>query len=122
MSIRIGGNSADTGGSCGTPTGNQSVQAMNEFARATGTQFSFGVNLVSEDLPASKAQAAAYCAGMPSGSIANFEATSRMTIQLLDGAVVCIPTNCLNISPEFLRPSPGCYPPLWSTESQAWRC
>jgi hypothetical protein len=73
MSIRIGGNSTDTGGSCGTPTGIQSVQAMNEFARATGTKFSFGVNMVSDDLPASKAQAAAYCAGMPSGSIANFE-------------------------------------------------
>jgi len=73
MSIRIGGNSTDTGGSCSTPTGIQSVQAMNEFARATGAKFSFGVNMVSDDLPASEAQAAAYCAGMPSGSIANFE-------------------------------------------------
>jgi hypothetical protein len=73
MWIRIGGDSTDTGGSCGTPTGIQSVQAMNEFARATGAKFSFGVNLVSDDLSASKAQAAAYCAGMPSGSIAAFE-------------------------------------------------
>jgi hypothetical protein len=73
MSIRIGGNSTDTGGSCGTPTGIQSVQAMNEFARATGAKFSFGLNMVSDDLPASKAQAAAYCAGMPSGAIASFE-------------------------------------------------
>ena len=73
MWIRIGGNSTDTGGSCGTPTGIQSVQAMNEFARATGAKFSFGVNMVSHDLAASKAQAAAYCAGMPSGSIAAFE-------------------------------------------------
>jgi hypothetical protein len=73
MSIRIGGNSTDTGGSCGTPTGIQSVQAMNEFARATGAKFSFGVNMASHDLSASKAQAAAYCAGMPSGSIAGFE-------------------------------------------------
>jgi hypothetical protein len=73
MSIRIGGNSTDTGGSCGTPTSIQSVQAMNEFARATGAKFSFGLNMVSDDLPASKAQAAAYCAGMPSGSIAGFE-------------------------------------------------
>jgi hypothetical protein len=73
MSIRIGGNSTDTGGSCGTPTGIQSVQAMNEFARATGAKFSFGLNMASHDLAASKAQAAAYCAGMPSGSIAAFE-------------------------------------------------
>ena len=73
MSIRIGGNSTDTGGSCDTPTGIQSVQAMNEFARATGTKFSFGLNMVSHDLAASKAQAAAYCAGMPAGSIAGFE-------------------------------------------------
>jgi hypothetical protein len=73
MSIRIGGNSTDTGGSCGTPTSIQSVQAMNEFARATGAKFSFGLNMVSDDLPASKAQAAAYCAGMPSGAIASFE-------------------------------------------------
>jgi hypothetical protein len=73
MWIRIGGNSTDTGGSCGTPTGIQSVQAMNEFARDTGTKFSFGLNMVSDDLPASEAQAAAYCAGMPSGSIVGFE-------------------------------------------------
>jgi hypothetical protein len=73
MSIRIGGNSTDTGGSCGTPTGIQSVQAMNEFARATGTKFSLGVNMASHDLAASKAQAAAYYAGMPTGSIAAFE-------------------------------------------------
>jgi hypothetical protein len=73
MWIRIGGNSTDTGGSCGTPTSIQSVQAMNEFARNTGTKFSFGVNMVSHDLAASKAQAAAYCAGMPAGSIAAFE-------------------------------------------------
>jgi hypothetical protein len=73
MWIRIGGNSTDTGGSCGTPTGVQSVEAMNEFARATGTKFSFGVNMASHDLAASKAQATAYCAGMPSGSIAGFE-------------------------------------------------
>jgi hypothetical protein len=73
MWIRIGGNSTDTGGSCGTPTSIQSVEAMNEFARATGAKFSFGLNLVSDDLPASKAQAAAYCAGMPSGAIAAFE-------------------------------------------------
>jgi hypothetical protein len=73
MSIRIGGNSTDTGGSCGTPTGIQSVQAMNEFADATGAKFSFGVNMASHDLSASKAQGAAYCAGMPSGSIAAFE-------------------------------------------------
>ncbi|MGB9417789.1 MAG: glycosyl hydrolase family 79 C-terminal domain-containing protein [Acidobacteriaceae bacterium] len=73
MSIRIGGNSTDTGGSCGTPTGIQSVQAMSEFARDTGAKFSFGLNMVSDDLSASKAQAAAYCAGMPSGSIAAFE-------------------------------------------------
>jgi hypothetical protein len=73
MWIRIGGNSTDTGGSCSTPTGIQSVQAMNEFARATGTKFSFGLNMVSDDLAASEAQAAAYCAGMPSGSVAGFE-------------------------------------------------
>jgi hypothetical protein len=73
MSIRIGGNSTDTGGSCGTPTGIQSVQAMNEFARATGAKFTFGVNMASHDLAASKAQAAAYCSGMPAGSIAAFE-------------------------------------------------
>jgi hypothetical protein len=73
ISIRIGGNSTDTGGSCSTPTGIQSVQAMNEFAGATGTKFSFGLNMASHDLAASKAQAAAYCAGMPSGSIASFE-------------------------------------------------
>ena len=73
MSIRIGGNSTDTGGSCGTPTGIQSVQSMNQFARDTGAKFSFGLNMVSDDLPASKAQAAAYCAGMPSGAIAAFE-------------------------------------------------
>jgi hypothetical protein len=73
MSIRIGGNSTDTGGSCGTPTGIQSVQAMNEFARATGARFTFGVNMASHDLAASKAQAAAYCSGMPAGSIASFE-------------------------------------------------
>lgn len=73
MWIRIGGNSTDTGGSCSTPTGIQSVQAMNEFARATGTKFIFGLNMVSDDLAASKAQAAAYCAGMPAGSIAGFE-------------------------------------------------
>ncbi|HTF71870.1 MAG TPA: glycosyl hydrolase family 79 C-terminal domain-containing protein [Edaphobacter sp.] len=73
MSIRIGGNSTDTGGSCSTPTGIQSAQAMNEFARATDAKFSFGVNMASHDLSASKAQAAAYCAGMPSGSIAGFE-------------------------------------------------
>ena len=73
MSIRIGGNSTDTGGSCSTPTGIQSVQAMNEFARATGAKFSFGVNMAAQDLAASKAQAAAYCAGMPAGSIAAFE-------------------------------------------------
>jgi hypothetical protein len=73
MSIRIGGNSTDTGGSCDTPTGIQSVEAMNEFARATGTKFSFGLNMASHDIAASEAQAAAYCAGMPSGSIAAFE-------------------------------------------------
>jgi hypothetical protein len=73
MSIRIGGNSTDTGGSCGTPTDIQSVQAMNEFARATGAKFSFGVNMASHNLSASKAQAAAYCSGMPAGSIAGFE-------------------------------------------------
>src|SRR3984885_8145013 len=73
ISIRIGGNSSDTGGSCGTPTGIQSVQAMNEFRRDTGAKFSFGLNMVSDNLPASKAQATAYCAGMPSGSIAAFE-------------------------------------------------
>src|SRR4051794_4785095 len=50
MSIRIGGNSTDSGGSCGTPTGIQSVQAMNEFARATGAEFSFGLNMASHDL------------------------------------------------------------------------
>jgi hypothetical protein len=73
MWIRIGGNSTDTGGSCGTPTSIQAVQAMNEFARSTGTKFSFGLNMASHDLAASKAQAAAYCAGMPAGSIAGFE-------------------------------------------------
>ena len=73
MWIRIGGNSTDTGGSCSTPTGIQSVQAMNEFAHATGTKFSLGLNMASDDLPASEDQAAAYCAGMPSGSIAGFE-------------------------------------------------
>jgi hypothetical protein len=73
MWIRIGGNSTDTGGSCSTPTGIQSVQAMSEFARSTGAKFSFGVNMVSDNLPASKAQAAAYCAGMPSEAIAGFE-------------------------------------------------
>jgi hypothetical protein len=73
ISIRIGGNSTDTGGSCSKPTGIQSVQAMNEFATATGAQFSFGVNLLSHDLGASKAQAEAYCAGMPAGSIDGFE-------------------------------------------------
>ncbi|MDX6456548.1 MAG: hypothetical protein QOE55_245, partial [Acidobacteriaceae bacterium] len=71
--IRVGGNSTDTGGSCSTPTGIQSVQAMDEFAAATGSQFSFGVNLASGNLAASKAQAAAYCAGMPARSIAGFE-------------------------------------------------
>jgi hypothetical protein len=73
MSIRIGGNSTDTGGSCGAPTGIQSVQAMNEFARDTGAKFSFGLNMVSDDLPASKAQAAAYCAAMPGGAVTSFE-------------------------------------------------
>jgi hypothetical protein len=73
MWIRIGGNSTDTGGSCSTTTGIQSVQAMNEFARSTGAKFSFGVNMVSDNLPASKGQAAAYCAGMPSEAIAGFE-------------------------------------------------
>jgi hypothetical protein len=73
MLIRIGGNSTDTGGSCSTPTGIQSVQAMKEFARATGTKFTFGLNMASHDLAASEAQAAAYCAGMLPGSIAGFE-------------------------------------------------
>jgi hypothetical protein len=85
MWIRIGGNSTDTGGSCSTPTGIQSVQAMNEFAGATGTKFSFGVNMVSDDLSASKAQAAAYCAGMPSGSIAGFEIGNEPDVYSIPG-------------------------------------
>jgi hypothetical protein len=85
MWIRIGGNSTDTGGSCGTPTGIQSVQAMNELARATGTKFSFGLNLVSDNLPASKAQAAAYCAGMPAGSIAGFEIGNEPNVYVTPG-------------------------------------
>lgn len=71
--MRIGGNSTDTGNSCQTATGIQSVQAMSEFATATGSKFTFGVNLISNNLAASQAQAAAYCSGMPSGSVVGFE-------------------------------------------------
>lgn len=73
MYMRIGGNSTDTGSTCSTPTGIQSVQAMNEFATATGSKFTFGVNLLTANLAASQAQATAYCAGMPSGTILGFE-------------------------------------------------
>src|ERR1700733_9043656 len=85
MWIRIGGNSTDTGGSCGTPTGIQSVEAMNEFARATGAKFSFGLNMASQDLAASKAQAAAYCAGISPGSIAAFEIGNEPDIYTIPG-------------------------------------
>lgn len=73
MFMRIGGNSTDTGGTCSTPTGIQSVLEMNEFATATGAKFTFGVNLLTANLPASQAQATAYCAGMPANTILGFE-------------------------------------------------
>jgi hypothetical protein len=73
MLIRIGGGSTDSGGSCRTPTAIQSIQPMNDFAASTGTKFSFGLNLLSNDLTASKVQAAAYCAGMPAASVAGLE-------------------------------------------------
>lgn len=73
MHIRVGGNSTDTGSSCSTPTGVQSVVAMHDFATATGSKFTFGVNLVTNNFAASMAQATAYCAGMPAGSVLGFE-------------------------------------------------
>lgn len=71
--FRVGGNTTDTGGPCSTATGIQNVQPMNEFATAAGTKFTFGVNLVTANLTASEAQAAAYCSGMPANTILGLE-------------------------------------------------
>jgi hypothetical protein len=98
MYIRVGGNSTDTGSPCSTPTGIQSVQPMKEFATATGSKFTFGVNLLTANLAASQAQASSYCAGMPSDSILGFE---------------------IGNEPEFYR-TPGWSQNVYYTELARW--